>query len=254
MWMNQMKKIFLLIMIISISYSCTRDEKLTDPVPKGMEDELLALVYSNYKWPKDFYTEEISSGNIYYENTVSTKPINQRDGRWIELSSDDMNTAKQWSESSAKYSSYYRDLVSERETDKYYEFRRVYSANPSDILLSRVHKSSYIDRTMYDFSNPQTMIGKFNKTGITKNDVKELIEYLWFVWHYDNGSSKVHYTEITENRNEYIYNLYEIGISLGDWGMKDAIRYIKNTYSINKDSGEIIQQKEILKEFSGKAR
>ena len=218
--------------------------------PKSLEEELLSLVYSSYKWPEGFYTEQLSGGDIYYENTVSTKPLEQRNGIWIELSTNDKDTAKKWSDLSAGYSSYYRAIVSEEENEKYFEFRRANSVNPLNILLSRVHKTSYLDRSMFDINNPTEIIGKFNKTNFTKDDVIELIEYLWFVKHYNNASSKVHRTEIAENKNEYLFNLYEILTSYGYYG-DNFIRYIKYSYSIRKDNGEITQQKEILKEFNG---
>lgn len=227
------------------------EENVIVQSPKSLEEELLSLVYSSYKWPEGFYTEQLSGGNIYYENTLSIKPLEQRNGIWKELSTNDKNIAKQWSDSSARYSSYYRAIVSEEENEKYFEFRRVDSANSLNILLSRVHKTSYIDRSMFDFNNPTEIIGKFNKTNFTKDDVIELIEYLWFVKHYDNASSKVHRTEIVENTNQYIFRLYEILISYGDQKMDNTIKYIKYTYSIKKDNGEITQQKKLLKEFNG---
>ena len=41
--------------------------------------------------------------------------------------------------------SYYRELIDENETDKYFEFKRQYEERPIDILYERAHKCSYLE-------------------------------------------------------------------------------------------------------------
>ncbi len=119
-------------------------------------------------------------------------------------------------------------LLVERQTEKYFEFKRVYSLNPNDVILSRVHKCAYLDRSMYDFLNPGDIIGIFKKNNFIKTDAKELIEYLWFTENYNNTSSKVYEGVIQSNGQFYIYYLYEIEIVYGDYGVKDVLSYIKH--------------------------
>ena len=236
------------ILLLQITFlSC--NDNITEP--QLSDDELLKLAYSSEKWPSDFYQEELLGGSIYYENTVSTKPLDKRESVWIQLCTDNIDTAKKWSDLSSQYSSYYRELESERETEKYYEFRRVYSVYPNDILLSRVHKSSYLDRSMYDFFKKEGTIAIFKKPNFTISDVKELIEYLWFTGHYDLGGM-VYKSTIEENDLEYTHSIYEISITYGDWGVQDMIYLIKNTFHVEKSNGEITFESETVKEVGGK--
>ena len=96
--------------------SCDNDE-----INRTDEDErILKLAYSkDYFYPTGFYHEIIDSGSIYYENTVSIKSITERDHIWIELHTNNKNEARVWSDKSNEYSSVNREIVSERETDKY---------------------------------------------------------------------------------------------------------------------------------------
>jgi len=241
---------FVAILTIFIFTSCK--ENISNPDFPATEDEIYNLAYSNYKYPSNFYHDDSLGGSLYYENTISTTPLNNRSHSSIQLCTNNIDTAKHWSELSSNYSSYYRDLVSQRETEKYFEFKRVYSIHPSDVILSRVHKSSYLDRSMYDFFNPGNVIGVFKKNNFNQNDAKELIEYLWFTENYNNASSKVHRSIIETNNTYYNYYLFEIEITFGDYGMKDSISYIKHTFKININNGEITHEKELIKKIVGK--
>ncbi len=198
-------KVIIAVSFIALILASCNDNNVTEPIINA--DTLYNFAYYGEKWPRGFYQEDSLEGSIYYENSVSIKPLNERKDVWIQLCSDNIDTARKWSELSSEYSSYYRDLISERETVKYYEFKRVYSANKKDIILSRVHKCSYLDRSIYDFFKDGDTIGVFNKKNFDKNDVKELIEYIWFVEHYDIGG-KV-YQSFTEQENSmYIHYHY----------------------------------------------
>jgi hypothetical protein len=246
--MEILKKLFYLISLLLISFSCS--ENLTEPV-NITDDELYNLAYSNWKWPENFYSEDSLEGSIYYENTVSIKPLTERENIWIQLCTDNIDTARKWSELSSNYSSYYRELVNEKETEKYFEFKRVYLANPNDVILSRVHKCSYLDRTMYDFFKKESVIGVFSKNIFSENDVKKVIEYIWFVEHYQIVG-KVHKSFIEKNNSEYVHYIYEVEIVFGDFGVRDIITYSKNTFSIKINSGEITHKKELIKQIDGK--
>jgi hypothetical protein len=245
--MKYSKIILLVISVVLIVLSC--ESGTTEPIE--YDKELMDFAYNGSQLPKDFYKEDLRGGSIYYENTVSIKPLDQRNAGWFQLSASSIDTARKYSELSSKYSAYYRELISEKETDKFYEFRRVYSENTKDILLSRVHKNSYLDRSMYDFFKKVGLLGVFKKNNFNANDVKELIEYMWFVGYAPLGG-KVYKSLMEENISEYIYRIYEISIGHGDFGMTDWIQYIDNKFKVNKNSGGISLESEIIKQFPGR--
>lgn len=217
-------------------------------------DHLFDLAYSDMKLPDGFYKEDSLANSVYYENTISIKPLSERENKWVQLSTDNKDTARNWSELSSKNSAYFRTLISERETDKYFEFTRVYSANPKDIVLSRVHKYSYLDRSMYDLMNKSEVIGRFTKQNFTQDDVKEMIEYLWFVDDQNQIHGRVHRSDIERKEDKFIHTIYTVEVSFGDLGSPDIIRYIKNTFEIKTSDGEIKYNQEILKQIPGKRR
>ncbi|MBN2365230.1 MAG: hypothetical protein EH225_04295 [Calditrichaeota bacterium] len=246
---------FLYVVLLIILFISCRESK--DPIApekkeKFSDQDLFNAVYTSYKYPPDFYHEDLQGAGIYYNNTVSITPPDQREASWIQLCTDDRNQALQWSEQTSLNSAYYRKLVSERETEKYFEFKRVYEVNPRDIILSRVHKCSYLDRSMYDFFNPGEIIGKYNKRPFILAEVKELIEYLWFIGEYQHGGRTVLESSISEIRENYCVILYETDFMGGDWGMRDIIYLLKTTYLVNKNTGEITRDEELIRSIEGK--
>ncbi len=214
-----------------------------------LDEELREIAYSDHKYPDGFYQEELEGGNLYYENTVS---INEGEPIWIELDTMDYAQALEWSELSSAHSAYYRDLVDERETEKYFEFRRIYSLNPTDIILSRVHKTDYLDKSMYDhFSPDNPILGIFNKRPVDTASVRELIEYMWFALNYNFLGSKVLESYSVDCEEEAKHILVVLSIAYGDWGIYDQITLGRLTYTVNKTTGEIIRDSEVLKTILG---
>lgn len=218
-----------------------------------LTDEIvLQAVYSNYKYPAGFYQEDLQGGSPYYVNTLSILPINDRVPHAYELSTDSRDQAFAWSESTSVNSSYYRKLVSERQTEKYFEFRRVWSEDPNDIVLSRLHKTSYLDRSMYDRFNAGDTIGIFKKSEINTATVKELIEYLWFIGSHETGGSKVLCSYVIDGGSFVKYILFYTSVSYGDWNMSDRINLMRGVYLVGKSSGVITKSDNILRTISGR--
>jgi hypothetical protein len=216
------------------------------------DENILRAVYSNYKFPQGFYKEDLKSGSPYYENTVSIRSLNDRSPQWFELSTNDRDQAFAWSESSSVYSAYYRKVESEREDEKYFEFRRVWQEHPSDILLSRVHKASYLDRSMYDRFNPGDTLAIFRKSDVDTSSVKELIEYLWFIGYNDMGGAKALCSRVVDLDSSVQYILYYTMVSYGDWGLCDKISVIRSVYSVIKQTGIITESKSVFRSITGK--
>jgi hypothetical protein len=136
-----------LLPIAMLFLTCTDRGSLLSPLPSPptsyiasfdsisvTDEEILQLVYSTFKVPINFYQEDVGSAGIYYENTLSILPLDQRTGHASELSTNSHDQALAWSESSSVHSSYYRTLQSEMETYKYFQFRRLYQDHPTDVL------------------------------------------------------------------------------------------------------------------------
>ena len=81
--------------------------------------------------------------------------------------------------------------MSESQTEKYFQFRRVYQQDTNDVVLDRVHKLSYVDRSMFDWFNPTRFIARLNVSPIDTLVAQNLVEYLWFVWNYNIGGAQV---------------------------------------------------------------
>ena len=210
----------------------------TDP-SLWTDNKLRSFAYSESRGHPDFYQEDYGRGSRYYENSISTR---MESDKWIELSTGTRDSALTWSETSATSGAYYRDLVSESETEKYFEFQRVYSENLSDVILSRVHKSSYLDRSMYDRFNPSPVLGVYRVRPISESGARELIEYMWINSRIDNGRPLSRGMEESEvSFTEEIYYSYTVG---GDWGTCALVR-------VDKTTGEVTKEAEELREVNG---
>jgi hypothetical protein len=248
-----MKNAILIILVILSLVSCEEYNILfhteEDSFESFSDSELIELAYSiEYYYPENFYHETELSGSLYYENTVSVKPIEERESIWIELSTDDQSQARQWSNLSNEYSSVNRELTEETESEKYFGFKRVNIENDQDILLSRVHKSDYFI-PLYDKFTPLDTAGIY-KGEIRADKVKELDEYLW-----DCGSlnfyEKVLSSEITDKGKVYEHRIQSLKIIHGDWGMFDIIYVFENKFTLDKTSGILTVKSELIKEIQG---
>jgi hypothetical protein len=252
------KSIIFVIVLLIIGCESSIDNKQVY-LPPNIQDStqitdenVLRAVYSSYKYPAGFYQEDLNGGSPYYENTISTKSISERPSYWYELSTNNRDQAFAWSESSSVYSAYYRKLESEKETEKYFEFRRVWEEHPTDILLSRVHKEGYLDKSMYDRLNPGDTLGIFTKSNIDTTSVRELIEYLWFVWNYNMGGAKALCSYVINFNDSVNYLLFYTMVSYGDWGLCDQISVMRSIFSVSKQSGIIKENKYLVRHITGK--
>lgn len=218
------------------------------------DKKVISFAYTDYRVPPEFYTEDRDGGSPYYENTISIRrPICPDEGCWFELCSDDRDMAYAWSESTAVNGSYYRDYESELETEKYFEFRRVYELNPRDVLLSRVHKCSYLDRTMYDRLHPTPVLGLFVPKPITIESSRELVEYMW-VNDMLPGHGRVISCSSSEKSESFSHLLLYVSIVYGDFGICDRITLIEMVVDVATGSGSITWNSQVLREMNGICR
>ena len=250
---------YLAILILgSILLSCNKDNEIIDVNQYNncdsliefelTDQELFDTAYSDFEYYEGFYTEDLNGGSIYFENTVSV----YHSTPWIYLCTDNYNTALNWSEMSSNNSSYYRELISTSENEKYFEFVRVRESNNADILLSRVYKCSYFDPTFEEEVNDSTWIlGTFNKQGINEENCLELIEFLYFITSYNSSGTQYIFSQTCES-TDYIYvYIYNVGLSRGDWNMKDKISLRKYTNTIDKKTGKVTKYMTLIKQIDG---
>ncbi len=248
-----MKKELFYILTIFLVFSCdvikiNHDDDYKIGLSKE-DQEIAEKAYSKtYMYPEGFNYEKNLEGSIYYENTVS---IRSHQDTWIELNTNDKQQAKDWSEISSQTSAYYRDLVAERETEKFFEFKRVYSVRPNDVILSRVHKSSYFIPIYDKFKKPNG-IGSL-KVAINKETVKEFIEYIWANYCIAY-SGKVLENSLFESSDTIRYNLKSVNVIYGDWGLCDIIEVSNFDFYVDKKSGMATFESNKIKEIKGICR
>lgn len=239
-----------IILLTILTLSCQNEDDIPKISLTTDEREIMEKAYSKtYMFPDNFDYEKTLDGSLYYENTVS---IRTSDNTWIELDTNDKLQAKEWSEISSTTSAYYRDLVAERETEKYFEFKRVYSVNPKDIILSRVHKSSYF-KPSFDKFKPSNKIGTLKINSINKETAKVFIEYMWTSY-LVSYPDKVLETNIVEYSDKIRYNLKAVNVIYGDWGMCDVIEVKSFDFFIDKLSGDVTFNSSQIKELKGTCR
>ncbi len=240
-----MRKFLLVFIGILFFISCDDDDNF-----HPADARFLNLAYDkNYQYPEGFYSENSIAVPVYYENTVSIKPVNERESIWIELNTNDKEQAKTWSDLSNEYSSVDREITEENETDKYYEFVRVNTEHANNTLLSRVHRTDYFIPLHDKFTEIDT-VGVYN-SDLSTVKVKELVEYLW-----DCGTlgiyDKVVKSENTESENEYSHCIQSLYVVYGDFGIKDMIYIYDNHFQLNKSNRILTVNRELIKEIEGK--
>ena len=239
-----MKPYLFAVLLLVLTFSCDEDKVIKTPE----EEQILEVAYdADFLYPEGFYHEVIDTGSIYYENTVSIKPLTERDQVWIELNTSDKNEARIWSDKSNEYSSDNREVIAERETEKFFEFKRKNAKYARDVLYSRVHKTGYFQPVINKFSISDTIVGKYNGD-LNPGNVKELVEYLW-----SNGSTgfwhtKVLRSEINEFNDYYEHYIRSIVIVWGDFHLHDEIYVYDNYFTLNKsDRLLLVKSREVNK-------
>jgi hypothetical protein len=224
--------------------------------------EILAATYTKYKAPEGFYDNRLAPDeSIYYINTISIHSTEKGIG-WVELCTENWNEARRWQLATDSSSSQHRKLVSERETDKYFEFRSEDYAHPSWVHYMRVHKCSYMDRSGCNLMNrPRSsdfsgwFQGTLNVRPITEERVRELGEYLWVYDNYSVEGSKALSSFASTVENEIRHTMYVLrkviqdddALVLDDNGRTVPVQYreraevtlVRLDYRIDKPSGRI---------------
>lgn len=244
-----MKKGIFISLITIVIWGCeNKDNSFSNLTTE--DREIVEKAYSKtYMYPAGFKSQQNLDGSLYYENTIS---IRSSQNSRIDLSTNDKQQAKDWSETSSLTSAYYRDLVEERETEKYFEFKRVYSVNTKDVILSRVHKDSYFIPS-FDKFNPTQTIGTLKVNPINEETTKEFIEYMW-TSHMIGLTEKVLEYDINEYTDKVKYNLKSVNLIYGDFGICDVIEVKNFDFFVDKQTGTVTFESNKIKEIKGTCR
>ena len=231
---------------------------------EAADEELLRIAYDvTYFYPDGFYKDSASmNGSVYYVNTVSISPINQRDSKWIELSTNDKNEALKWVNLTMTNSNERIGFspIEENETDKYFEFKSIQSYDGGlypHTMLFRVHKNSYY-HSIFDRFSPwdhdnKSEYGYYNAT-IDETNVKECVEYLWVQTTFANLSHKVLCSTIKEENEYFEVHISSLQLVWGDLGIRDWIEVYDNYIKFNKNSKLITFQRSRQKQIPGMQR
>lgn len=213
----------------------------TDIINYNDKDLIYFAQYGN-KYPTGFYTEDLLNNSLYYVNTVS---VSESQNQWIYLCTDDSSQALNWIELSTHLT-----LANFTETEKFFQATGLDTSIYHYNILFRVHKCSYLDRSIYDAFIRNDSLGYFNKRPINETNVKEVIEYLWFTENYNIGNPKVLFTEYSETPDYCVYKLYITNFYYGDWGLCPGLNVERQIYSVNKNTGLILYNSKIIRVIS----
>jgi hypothetical protein len=220
----------------------------------------MTLAYFGPKTPVGFYNDRLERSRKIHDSIYYHRKFNGE--FWEFFSAADYNEAKALVKYNLNNSNVKVKKISETfECEKYFEFKTVENHENGNtyILRHRIHKTSYIQLTdAYIFPawwlglNDERLIelGTFNHRPINLWNSKNLIEYLWFIQHYNLFGIAI-YDEILKQDYETIYCIFlEVHLNSGDWDIPDVIEMIYSKFSINKNSGKILLYQHVFREFS----
>jgi hypothetical protein len=217
--------------------------------------EILRVAYSSYDHPPGFYFEDLGRGvrnySLSYENTERLRTPGPDGWHAIEFSTDSRERAFQWSRIAVD-STRYGPVLGESQTERYFEFRYKDKYDSTFIVYSRVHKLSYLDRSMYDYRKPTPIVRRFNFRPLDENLVRSLVEYFWFFDWRRMGPSQALDIVTMSTPDTVFCVLYHLDINqAGDWGFHDQIYLQRSVYAVSRLTGDIVRSTCTLREVQG---
>lgn len=224
------------------------------------ESTVIKLLYSGSRTPADFYNHNLIMGEKIYDDFYYHRSGGHTEP-WEFFSTNDLTEARNLVDKNLKSSSVSNKNISETtECEKYFEFKTVDVREGGRVYIRRhrVHKSSYIylkDAYTFpawwpDLNDQRTVyLGAFNQKPYTFFNLKEFVEYLWFIEYHGISGLAFFDTFISENENDFSYSILEVRLRIGDWGMQDKVTLTYVKFTINKDNGSISLFQHCFDEF-----
>lgn len=122
-------------------------------------------------------------GFAYHVNTVSVAPVGSRENQWIDLCTDDLQTAQSWAADTLAYSSDPGQVEPPTESPRFFDFS--YRSMSGGTRILRSYKCSYFRPILnnlgpgWNYGSPSdALLGKL--TGrLTNEGSREFAEYFW---------------------------------------------------------------------------
>lgn len=141
------------------------------------------------------------------------------------------------------------DLRLESETEYYYIIYQKYISHRGMGDVTFENHYLFFKNSVLDLDT--NIIGE--KYRNDSKAVKEILDTYIYIGSAKNKSSRPLSSSIEEKSNRFDYECYSFTASYGDWGLRDYISLIKDTYSIDKQSGQFRKYTpKAIKSFEGK--
>lgn len=234
----------------------------------GLTNEKVEELFYSPQWtyPPDFYRDPSRPAQaiiIHLSTADISKPYNP--GKHYTLCAANRAEVVDWFQQGADGGEYEVNTSTENpnnalETEKYYELR---SKRPTYLTpaWARIYKCSYVDFSESKFnqisgksfwSEPgEVWIGTFNQRPITTENVKGLIEYIWFVNHNNRGAGgldKIFQTSVQDQGDFITYTMYSNNVAGGSGtgdNYCDQMSLLYTVYKVDKNTGKVIVTEKI---------
>jgi hypothetical protein len=97
-------------------------------------------------------------------------------------------------------------------------------------------------------------IGALKVKPLTQEAVKELAEYLWLIRFYNLAGAKVLASQVKAGDGAVVANLYTTQVIYGDFGLKDEITVVKETYQVDGMTGVVTYSQQVVRKLTGKKK
>jgi hypothetical protein len=225
--------------------------------PVAMSDASIAnLVYDNtYSVPAGFYVDDRAGTDRSY-----TMHHVLDDSGSYELCTDDFAVAMAWEEADNADRSVQGYFVEAFEGQRYFEFARELSyqddvGNVDDITspgFARVFKCRYASRDGVDRFLRDGFTGQINTGPIDAEAIRIFSEYLWQFSFFPNSRKKVIATYGTASNTALTHTL-QLALSTNQGtGQCDLIEIAEWRFTVNRISGEVTRQFDIVRSFEAR--
>jgi len=212
-----------------------RDSVFTDA-------QLLAAAYSTYSVPPGFYRDP-GTVSVYYVNSASILDPHHRPAfPWTELSTEDVQQARAWAESSVVYSNQVAAVAPAPPivTSRYFEFLDAPGAGVTHVRM-RVHRSSYLSGLLASGPGPNGVLATFNERPVRTENVGPLAGYLLTQSALRGSNRKVLSSFSSNSPSEVGQTLYTAQLVRGgyEFDIPDQIVLLRWEYRVDKATGVI---------------